>query len=387
MAKKRGNQSGAHRAYGGSSGNSSGGASQRPANSANTASNGNGANGTNGSKGATATAARPAMKSAPVNKSNGSNGVASKNVSVAAQSQADRIAAARQRNAAARAAANRRRSMQGGWLRRQWPLVATVVTVALIIAVFFTIAHNASSGSASNGNPVPASVLSQVTGVSQTTFEKVGKGTITDPFKAAQGNPPINKTTAGLPIVLYVGGEYCPYCAAERWSLVVALSRFGTFSNMTLMQSSSTDVYPSTSTFSFHGASYTSQYLDFQGIETADRSGNSLGKLTSAQQAIFDKYDAPPYIDSQNAGSIPFISVGNQFIQTGAGFIPDQMQGLTWQQIADKLSDPNNSITQSIVANANYITAAICQVNDNKPANVCTAAPIPTIISAMKAGK
>ena len=369
MAKKRGNQGGAHRANGNSSGSSSSGASQRPVNSA------------------TATAARPAVKSSTANGTNGTNGTASKNVSTAPQSQNDRIVAARQRNAAARAAADRRRSMQGGWLRRQWPLVATVVTVVLLIGVFFAIAHNASSGSASIGNPVPANVLSQVTGVSQTTFDKVGKGSIANPFKVAQGNPPVNKGTDGKPIVFYAGGEYCPYCAAERWSMVVALSRFGTFSNLSLMQSSSTDVYPNTNTFSFHGASYTSQYIDFQGIETADRSGNALDKLNSAQQAIFDKYDAPPYIDSQYAGSIPFLSIGNQYIQISAGFIPDQMQGLTWQQIAAKLNDPTNTNTKNIIANANYITAAICQMTNNKPANVCTAAPIPAIVSDMKAGK
>jgi len=51
------------------------------------------------------------------------------------------------------------------------------------------------------------------------------------------------------------------------------------------------------------------------------------------------------------------------------------------------MNDPNNSVTQSIVANANFLTAAICQMTDNKPANVCTAAPIPSIISDMKAGK
>ena len=58
-----------------------------------------------------------------------------------------------------------------------------------------------------------------------------------------------------------------------------------------------------------------------------------LDKLNSAQQAIFDKYDAPPYIDSQYAGSIPFLSIGNQYIQISAGFIPDQMQGLTGSRL------------------------------------------------------
>ena len=266
-------------------------------------------------------------------------------------------------------------------------MVAAVVTVLLLIAVFFAISRGASSGSASIGSPVPASVLSKVTGVSQSTFEKVGKGTIANPFKVTQGNPPINKDKNGKPIILYVGGDYCPYCAAERWSMVMALSRFGTFNGLTLMESSGADSFPNTNTFTFHGATYTSDYLDFQGMETSDRNQQPLGKLSSDQQAIFDKFNAPPYIDSQNAGAIPFLSVGNQYIQIGAAFIPDQMQGLTWQQIADNLNDPNNSVTQSIVANANYMTAAICQITDNKPANVCTAVPIPSIISDLKAGK
>ena len=350
MAKKRNNRSGAQRASG-------------------------------SAKGATATAARPAVKSAAA------NGTGAKTGGATAQSQSDRIAAARARNAAARAAADRRRSMQGGWLRRRWPIVAAVVTVLLIIAVFFQLGRNGSSGSASIGSAVPASILSQITNVSQSTFEKVGKGTIANPFKKTQDNPPVNKTADGKPIILYVGADYCPYCAAERWSLMVALSRFGSFNKVTLMESSSTDVYKNTNTFSFHGSGYTSQYLDFQMVETADRDGQPLGKLNSDQQAIFDKYDAPPYISSQYAGSIPFLSMANQYVEISAGFIPDQMQGLTWQQIADKLNDPNNSVTQSIVANANYITAAICQVTDNKPANVCSSAPIPAIISDMKAGK
>jgi Domain of unknown function (DUF929) len=354
-----------------------------PQRSAGSATGMSGTSGANRAQGATAT--RPVAKASP----NGSAGSATKNngASRVAESQSERIAAARARNASARAAADRRRAMRGGWFGQRWPIFAAVVTVGLIIAIFFSIAHNASSGSAQNGDPVPASVLSKVTGVTQATFEKVGKGTIAHPFQIAQGNPPVNKTTDGKPIFLYVGAEYCPFCAAERWSMVVALSRFGTFKDLKLTQSSSTDVYPNTSTFTFHGSSYTSQYLAFQAVETETRTQQTLEKLTDAQQAIFAKYDAPPYIDAQYAGSIPFLSVGNQYIEISAGFIPDQMQGLTWQEIADKLSNPDDSITQSIVANANYITAAICQVTNQTPSSVCSAAPIPTIVSALKAGK
>src|SRR5438270_1263439 len=30
------------------------------------------------------------------------------------------------------------------------------------------------------------------------------------------------------PVFLFVGAQYCPFCAAERWAVVKALSRFGT---------------------------------------------------------------------------------------------------------------------------------------------------------------
>jgi hypothetical protein len=84
-------------------------------------------------------------------------------------------------------------------------------------------------------------------------------------------------TANGKPLVVYVGAEYCPYCAAERWAAVIALSRFGTFSGLGQTHSSSTDVYPNTATLSFHGASYTSQYLQFQGVETQSNQPQGTG--------------------------------------------------------------------------------------------------------------
>jgi thiol-disulfide isomerase/thioredoxin len=37
-------------------------------------------------------------------------------------------------------------------------------------------------------------------------------------------------TSAGKPEILFIGAEFCPHCAAERWPLYIALSKFGTFS-------------------------------------------------------------------------------------------------------------------------------------------------------------
>ena len=44
-------------------------------------------------------------------------------------------------------------------------------------------------------------------------------------------------SATGKPEVLYVGAEFCPFCGAERWPLIVALSRFGHFTTLTNMQS------------------------------------------------------------------------------------------------------------------------------------------------------
>ena len=76
-------------------------------------------------------------------------------------------------------------------------------------------------------------------------------------------------TANGKPEVLYIGAEYCPYCAAERWAMIVALSRFGTFSGLATVHSAAAngageaEPYPNTPTWTFVNAKYTSQYLTF----------------------------------------------------------------------------------------------------------------------------
>jgi hypothetical protein len=223
---------------------------------------------------------------------------------------------------------------------------------------------------------VPVAVMHGVTSVSPTTFASVGTGEVPNPFAANGGSSgstkvPILRNSSGKPILLYVGAEYCPYCAAERWAMVIALSRFGTFSNLHIISSSSTDVYPNTPTFTFYKSTYTSPYLDFQPVEVQDRSGNPLETMTSAQSRLFNKYNT--------SQSFPFLDFGNQYIGIGASYQNTVLTDQDWQSIANLLNNPNSPVTQSIVGTANYMTAAICQITGNKPANVCTAAPIPAI--------
>jgi hypothetical protein len=216
-------------------------------------------------------------------------------------------------------------------------------------------------------------VVAQATGVPVSTLNAVGAGSVTTAPTAISGAP---LTANGLPRILYVGAEYCPYCAAERWAVVNALSRFGNFSNLGATTSSPSDVFPSTASFSFHGATYKSSNLSFTGVEiqsnqAVNGSYAPLDKLSAADQALMDKYDT--------GGGIPFIDIGGKYMISGSSFSPSVLQGKTSEQIAAALADPNSSIAKSIDGTANVITAAICKITNNQPASVCT---VPGVVAA-----
>ena len=107
-------------------------------------------------------------------------------------------------------------------------------------------------------------MIATTVNVPAATLAQVGAGSVTTP---PAGSPATPLTSGGKPEMLYIGAEYCPYCAFERWGMIVALSRFGSFSGLRTMHSSSTDVYPNTPTWTFYKSSYTSKYLTFTPVE------------------------------------------------------------------------------------------------------------------------
>ena len=150
--------------------------------------------------------------------------------------------------------------------------------------------------------------------------------------------------------------------------MIIALSRFGTFSGLKTTTSSSSDVYPNTPTFTFHGATYTSQYIDFVSVETTDRDRNPLESPTAAQQALVNQYDT--------SGSIPFVDFGNRYAFSGAMYLPDVLSGMSWQAVADALLQPDSNQAKAILGSANLITAAVCRLTSDQPASVCSSATI-----------
>jgi thiol-disulfide isomerase/thioredoxin len=248
--------------------------------------------------------------------------------------------------------------------------VAVVASLALLVAAFLVIRWYTTPVAPPPLN-IDASqlVVSTITSLPASEFDAVGKGSANNLIKAVSGSPLTGPN--GRPEVFYFGAEYCPYCAAERWPIIIALSRFGTFSGLKTTSSSSTDIYANTPTFTFHNATYSSQYIDFAAVETTDREQKPLESPTPAQQALVSQYDT--------SGSIPFVDFGNRYASSGASYLPDVLSGMSWQAVADSLGQPGSAQSKAILGSANLITATVCRLTADQPAAVCSSSSIQAI--------
>ncbi|MGD0246935.1 MAG: DUF929 family protein [Streptosporangiaceae bacterium] len=260
----------------------------------------------------------------------------------------------------------RRILLAGGSVAVVLALVGTLIAVKLGQSP----AHPATAPGADQATT--AQVQRQVTSVPAAAFDAVGAGTTTG-LKTVTGQPAL--TSGGKPEVLYIGGQYCPFCAAERWALAAAVSRFGTLSGVSLIYSSPSDVYPSTPTLSFEHARYTSKYLAFDPVEwygeAADPStpfGHAyLQQPTAQQQVLFTQY---------GGGSIPFVDIGNRYFLPQVQYDPAALASLSWTQVAAAMRDPSSPVAKDIDGAANMITAAICTLTHGQPGGVCQSAGV-----------
>jgi hypothetical protein len=287
------------------------------------------------------------------------------------QSAREKIAV--QQAAAKRAETRRRAFLFGG---------AVVAVIAVVVALVIVKVASGSSNSSTTVSNQPASVTRDLTTVPASTLDAVGVGGASS-LEAVKGSAaPL--TVNGKPEVLFIGAQYCPFCAAERWAIAVALSRFGTLSGLHFIHSSSTDVYADTPTLTFYKSTYTSKFIDFTPVEWYSEKPDSstptgyavLQTPTSAQLAIFTKLDRPPYVTAKYTGSYPFVDIDNKYVDIGAQYVPGTLAGMTWAQVAAALHDPSSAVAKDIDGAANTLTAAICKATGGKPGNVCTSAAV-----------
>lgn len=282
--------------------------------------------------------------------------------------------AVRAKIAAQQAAARRAEVRRRGLIASGVVAVVAVVVVVIAVAAGRTPAPGKSGPAV--GNP---SLARDVTSVPPATLNAVGKGT-------AAGLRPLTGASElmqdGKPEVLYMGGEFCPFCAAERWAIAAAVSRFGTLSGLQFIHSSPTDVFASTPTLTFEKASYASSYVSFVPVEwygEADDPTTPFGHVylqhpTTQEQALFSKYAS---------GSIPFLDVANRYVLPNTSYSPEALSGLTWAQVVADMHNPHSAVAKDIDGAVNIISAAICRVTAGQPGGVCQSAGVTAAASSL----
>jgi hypothetical protein len=229
-----------------------------------------------------------------------------------------------------------------------------------------------------------ASYFEAAVDVSNSTLAGVGlPSTVVIPDKVT----PSLSTVASNGTVSYVGAEYCPYCAIQRWALLVALSKFGTFTSLNdEVFSSSSDVYPHLASWSFVGAMYSSKYFRFDPTEltSSTRSPGGPGgyqrleRMSAAQRTAFDAYNPQ--------GSIPFVDIGNHYVTLGASSSPSVLEGLSLSEIGADLNRPNSAVAQAIDGSANYLIAALCTMAQTAAPTVCSTSVIHSASQSLDSG-
>ena len=223
--------------------------------------------------------------------------------------------------------------------------------------------------------PASSTVTNAITAAVPLTSTAPNLSTVTGPPKPLTGAALTGPS--GKPEVLYIGGDFCPYCGVTRWPLAIALSRFGTLSNLETTYSAANDsAGPNTPTLDFRHSTYKSDYIDFVGIEYEDGAHKVVGTLTTEEASLFQQV---------GGGGFPFVDFGGKWVQNGATYPTATLAGLTPEAVAAQLTDSSSKIGSTIQAGADVFTAAICEMDGAKPASVCSAAGVAAATTALAA--
>jgi hypothetical protein len=277
---------------------------------------------------------------------------------------AERQAAKQQAALAARRNRNRNRTIG----------IASIVIVIVIVAALVIVkvtggggGSTASVTSPATGTPVATSTMNRLASIPLSTLAAAPTSGVIAP--KAISNAKLDAD--GKPELLYIGAEFCPICAAERWAMYVALSKFGTFSpEPDRIHSAVRD--GDIPTLTFYKTQYTSPYLTFTPVETTTNQPDgdyylTLQTPTAAQQKLWGAHTNPP--------SFPWLDFGGKAELTSAQYDPSLLEGQSFDQIASDAGNNSTTIGADIDASADALIQTICKtMTGSKPAAVCSAA-------------
>jgi hypothetical protein len=214
----------------------------------------------------------------------------------------------------------------------------------------------------------------------------------------------------GKPIAAYFGSTTCIYCAENKWAMAMALSRFGSFSQLFKGYSALQDgdlpsvfwapaEYNDTSTTSF-GAFFSSNYISFLAIEDSAKitGGFTLTPLQTIQTRanatqnlayddlmkyiiLSNDFRGTPFTiwGSYEVAGVDAVILGNS-TPTSNSDIP--LSRMTQEDVLRLLGTPNSQFAWSEYAAADIYVAMLCKtLNDAAP--VCNLPAIQSIGTQM----
>jgi thiol-disulfide isomerase/thioredoxin len=181
---------------------------------------------------------------------------------------------------------------------------------------------------------------------------------------------------AGKLFVFFMGAEYCPYCAAERWAIVRSLQKFGQWDGLKQTISAARDEpFLNLPTYDFTKATYTSPNIEFVAREIKDREFKPLQKLLKTEEKLLRKFNPKR--------EIPFLLIGGRFTQIGSGFSPKIFIGHTFRQTETELKKVESEIRKTIDDEANIISALLCV--SGLPPELCKEAGTAELVAQVNA--
>jgi thiol-disulfide isomerase/thioredoxin len=247
--------------------------------------------------------------------------------------------------------------------RWAWAGLAMVAVVIAAVVVLFLARGKGSDGDATAASgSVPAGAIRPADAAS------VALGQV----RRQSGEPLLE---GGKPLVFFMGAQWCPFCAAERWALVKATSRFGKWSGLgELLSRSGQDYFPPLATYDLSRATYTSDYIGLRHKEVATVDGDPLQKLGSFEERLVDEYD--------KLGGVPFLfaaASGGRYT-VDLGYSPGLIEGKTFAELRKEVATgaPTEGV-EAIDGQADAITALICKLDGRQPASVCAKGSIPAL--------
>lgn len=252
--------------------------------------------------------------------------------------------------------------------RWAWAGLAMVALVIGAVVVLFL----ARGGSGADGTATAASASASGT-VPAGSNQPSGAASIAlDQVRRESGEPLLE---GGKPLVFFMGAEWCPFCASERWALVAATSRFGKWSGLGELRSrEGQDYFGALPSYDLTQATYTSKYLNLRHKELATVEGDPLQKLDSFEEKLVDGYD--------ERGSVPFLFAGGPSgrYTVELGFSPGLLTGLSFGALRKDVADtaPTEAV-DAIDGQTEAITALICKLDGQQPASVCAKGSIPAL--------